>query len=78
MKNFYYSFSQQGTLIVWLTEHNEKPELLTQVAPAFNQTSLMHTQGWGMVPMQQNMANADGVPVIIECLLYYQQNYSQN
>ncbi|GAB1454315.1 hypothetical protein MASR2M47_43710 [Draconibacterium sp.] len=78
MKKFYYSFTRHGTLIVWLTEPNEKPELLAQVAPSFTQTSTKHTQGRGMVPMQQNMANSDGVPVIIECLLYYQQYYSQN
>jgi hypothetical protein len=78
MKNFYYSFTQQGTLTVWLTAPNEKPELLAKVTPAFVQTDKMHTQGWGTVPMQNNMLNADGLPVVIECLLYYQQYYSQN
>jgi hypothetical protein len=78
MKSFYYCFARQGTLTVWLTEPNEKPELLTQVAPAFNQPQALHTQGWGIVPMQQNMLNDAGVPVIIECLLYYQQYYSYN
>jgi hypothetical protein len=78
MKKFHYSFTKHGKLIVWLTEPNEKPEFLAQVAPAFTQTNAMHTKGWGVVPMQKNMVNADGVPVIIECLLYYQQYYSQN
>jgi hypothetical protein len=78
MKNFYYSFTQLGILIVWHTEPDKKPELLAQVAPAFTQTRVHHTQGWGVVPMRQMNSNADGVPVIIECLLYYQQYYSQN
>lgn len=78
MKNFCYSFSQRGTLIVWLTAPDEKPELLALVAPAFNQTLVNHTTGWGTVPMVQNPAYADELPVIIECLLYYQQCYSLN
>ena len=78
MNNFYYSFSQQGTLGVWLATPNEEPELLALVTPAFKQTGLSHTTGWGRVSSQPCMVNADGVPVIIECLLYYQQYYSQN
>lgn len=78
MINFCYSFSQQGTLIVWLATPDEKPELLALVTPAFNQDGLNHTKGWGRISPQPDMVNADGVPVIIECLLYYQQYYSQN
>lgn len=78
MKNFCYSFSQQGTLIVWLAEPNEKPELLALVSPAFTQTSENHTTGWGKVTVEQNLANDGELPVIIECLLYYQQCYSLN
>jgi hypothetical protein len=63
---------------VWLAAPDEKPELLALVAPAFNQTQVNHTTGWGTVPMRKNMANAGELPVIIECLLYYQQCYSLN
>lgn len=78
MKNFCYSFSQQGTLIVWLAAPNEKPELLALVAPSFTQTYDNHTTGWGKVAMEQNDADTGELPVIIECLLYYQQCYSLN
>lgn len=78
MKNFYYSFTQSGTLLVWLAAPDEKPELLAHVAPVFNKTGTMQTQGWGTVPTRQDMVNADGVPVIIECLFHYQLCYSQN
>jgi hypothetical protein len=78
MNNFCYSFSQQGTLIVWLAAPDEKPELLALVTPALNQNGITHTTGWGSVTAQPDMVNADGVPIIIECLLYYQQYYSQN
>ena len=78
MKNFYYSFTQQGILIVWHTAPDEKPELLTIAEPAIDQTGVMHTQGRGMVSIKPAKANEVGVPAIIECLLYYQQYYSQN
>jgi hypothetical protein len=78
MKNFCYSFSQLGTLIVWLATPDKKPELLALVTPAFNKTGFNHTTGWGSVSPQPDMVNADGVPVIIECLLNFQQYYSQN
>ncbi len=78
MKKFHYSFTPTGTLKIWLSGCKERPELLANIEPSFAQTKLTHTQGSGAVPIRQSELKTGDLPVIIECLLYYQQYYNLN
>lgn len=78
MKKFSYCFNQTGTLNIWLTGCREYPELVAQIEPAFAQTEVKHTRGAGEVELKYRQLRTGELPGIIECLLYYQQSYSQN
>ncbi len=78
MKKFSYSFNQTGTLNIWLTGCREYPELVAQIEPAFAQTEVKHTSGAGEVELKSHQLRTGELPVIIECLLFYQQSYNQN
>ena len=78
MKKFYYSFTPTGTLKRWLTCCKEWPELVADIEPAYAQPCNKQTQGEGFVPLQANHLRTGELPVIIECLLYYQQYYNLN
>ncbi len=77
MKNFYYAFTQKGTLEVWFTAPDNKPELQTQITPVLNLPGEMQTHDNGKFPIEQNLF-AGGVALVIEYRQYYCSKYGNN
>jgi hypothetical protein len=78
MKKLYYLFTQPGILTVWHTALNQNQGNPEPEVPLFTQNCKLHLQSLVMVPMRQNLLNADGVPVVIDYMLYYRGKYGHN
>lgn len=78
MKNFYYSFTRQGTLTIWFTAPENKPESPVHVVPALTQSGKLLTQDTEKLPIGQNEINAGGVALVIEYMRNYRCKYGNN
>lgn len=78
MKNFYYAFTRQGTLTIWFTAPEDKPELPVHVVPALTQSGKMQTLHTENLPIGQNELKAGGVALVIEYMRNYRCKYGNN